>query len=227
MKTRILLPLLACLLCPLFSPLAMADRQYVSDVVFVPVRSGAGNQYRIVHSGIRSGTPLTVIDAPEGVEWIHVRTDGGIEGWIPSQYLTATPTARIQLTRAQAELAKATQRAEALQEQLNELTADHRELSATAERQIKERDQFSEELRELKVLSANAIDLDKRYQALLEQYDMTQTEADTLQAENHRIKSDKTVNQWLFGAGLLILGMVLMLILPALKSNKRQTDWAN
>ncbi len=36
------------------------ETQYVSDMVLVPVRSGAGADYRIVNRGLPSGTALLV-----------------------------------------------------------------------------------------------------------------------------------------------------------------------
>ena len=36
------------------------DTQYISDMVLVPVRSGAGSEFRIVNRGLPSGTALLV-----------------------------------------------------------------------------------------------------------------------------------------------------------------------
>ena len=54
--------LVACSYCAaVATPMAYGqDTRYVSDRVLVPVRSGAGSDFRIVNSGLPSGTALMV-----------------------------------------------------------------------------------------------------------------------------------------------------------------------
>ena len=221
MSKKLIVVLSMLLLCTS----AWAETRYISDVVLVPVRSGAGNQFRIIHSGIRSGTKMTVLEDPGG-DWTKIRTEGGMEGWVRTQYLTSQPTAQLQLNDAQTRLKNATQKAQSLEEQLQTLEAEHDSLNKEASQQAQERDTYAEELQKLKVLSADAVNLNQRYQELLQRHEMIQTEFDAVRAENDRLKSDQTINQWLFGAGLMILGMILMLVLPALKPKKRHSEWA-
>lgn len=210
-----------------FASGAMAQTVYISDVFFVPVRSGAGSQYRIVHQGIRSGTQMTLLGESSDGEWVNIRTDGGLEGWIPTQYLLREQPARMQLTAAQTKLAAATKRAEDLEAELKKLRAEHNSLAQTADSQAKESEQYAEELRKIRALSADSINLNQRYQDLLAKHDLMQTEFDAVRAENDRLKSNKTINQWMFGAGLVVFGMFLMLILPVFMRQKRHSDWVN
>ena len=212
---------------PLLSFAANAQSVYVSDVFYVPVRSGAGTQFRIVHSGIKSGTQVTRLEESEDKEWSLIRTEGGLEGWIPNQYVMTEPTARLQLGAAQAKLTTAMKRISDLEAELKQLRGEHNSLAQSSNDQVKERDQYAEELRKIRALSADAINLNQRYQDLLEKHELMQTEFDTVRAENDRLKSNKTINQWMFGAGLVILGMILMLILPAFARQKRNSDWVN
>ncbi len=210
-----------------FASGAMAQTVYISDVFFVPVRSGAGSQYRIVHQGIRSGTQLTLLGESSDGEWVNIRTEGGLDGWIPTQYLLREQPARMQLTAAQTKLAAATKRAEDLEAELKKLRAEHNSLAQTADSQAKESEQYAEELRKIRALSADSINLNQRYQDLLAKHDLVQTEFDAVRAENDRLKSNKTINQWMFGAGLVVFGMFLMLILPVFMRQKRHSDWVN
>lgn len=217
--------LFAVLAIALVCTSSWAQTRYISDVVLVPVRSGAGNQYRIIHSGIRSGTKMTVLEEDASGDWTKIRTERGMEGWVPTQYLTSTPTAALQIDQAQATLNQALERGQALEQRLTELQAEHETLSQQAARDSTERDTFAEELRELQALSADAVNLNQRYQELLERHELIQTEFDAIKAENDRLKADQTINQWLFGAGLMILGMILMIVLPALRPKKRHSEW--
>jgi SH3 domain protein len=71
------------------------ETQYVSDKVLVPVRSGAGADYRIVNRGLPSGTALLVFAESDDGEWAEIETRGGTRGWIPSQYLQQEPPAAL------------------------------------------------------------------------------------------------------------------------------------
>lgn len=223
---RHLILLFALALPTLCAPLSVsAQTAYVSDTFFVPIRSGAGNQFRIVHSGIRTGTQMTLLEETE--EWSLIRTDGGLEGWIQNQYVSKEPTARLQLGATQARLIQANQKIAELETELKNLRGEHQDLSQSSSDQLKERDEYAEELRKIRALSADAINLNQRYQDLLEKHELVQTEFDTVRAENDRLKANQTINQWLFGAGLVVLGMILMLILPAFVRSKRHSDWVN
>ncbi len=207
--------------------IAVAESRYITDITYVPIRSGPGNEFRILHSGLKSGTKMTLLEAPEDSDWTKVVTEGGIEGWVRSQYLISTPTARLVLIETQSKLQQTEKKLSQLQTELNELQSEHRTLSNLSVKQVKERDQYAEELHKLKTLAADSINLNQRYQELLAKHEMMNTEFDAVQAENDRLKSDKTISQWLFGAGLLITGMILMIILPALRPKKRNSDWAD
>ncbi len=93
--------------------------RYVSDVFYAPLRSGEGNEYRIINKGIRSGTKLAVLEEGGNREWSLVRTPNGEEGWIRSQYLQSEPVAMVKLALVQREIDK-----------LNQLQAENNKLKA-------------------------------------------------------------------------------------------------
>lgn len=37
-----------------------ADIRYISDTQYIPLRTGPGNDYRVIHNGLPSGTRLKV-----------------------------------------------------------------------------------------------------------------------------------------------------------------------
>ena len=78
---------------------AYAEKSYVSDSFFVSIRSGAGNEFRIINSRIRSGTPLTVLENPAG-DWTKVQLPNNTQGWMRKQYIINKPTAKLQLDAA-------------------------------------------------------------------------------------------------------------------------------
>lgn len=214
----------SALLALTLSSFSAAEVGYVSDVFYVPVRSGAGTQYRIVHQGLRTGTQIEVHEAED--DWTRITTDDGVEGWLPSQYVSKQPPARIQLAQAEQRLGRLQQQNKDLAAQLSEVQQTNAELQSQVQQYEQTATEATAELAEVRALSADAISLNQRHRELLEQHQMLQTEMDALRAENDRLASDTTINKWLYGAGLVLFGIFLSIVLPALKPKKRFSDWA-
>lgn len=211
----------------LFSASTLAQETvYIDDTLYVPLRSGASNEYRIINKGLKSGTALTRIETSEDNSWSKVRTQAGVEGWIPNQYISTQETAQRKLDRTAAELARVKKQLEELQQKNTNLEAQNQSISSNASASKTQSEELSQELERIRQISANAIELDKRYRELLEKHEMTQTQRDSLAAENENLKNDKQLSFMFYGAGILILGMVLAIVIPTLKPKKRYSDWA-
>ena len=83
---------------------AQADTVYIRDIIYVPLRGGQSNEYRILHQGIRSGTVLERLEENDETGFSRVITPDGLEGWIQSQYLVTEPIARDRLANLQSQL---------------------------------------------------------------------------------------------------------------------------
>ena len=68
-RATVMLPLLSCCWA---TTIAAQETQYISDMVLVPVRSGAGSQFRIVNRGLPSGTALLVYAQSDDGEWLSL-----------------------------------------------------------------------------------------------------------------------------------------------------------
>ena len=101
-KTITSLLVIALLSIGTSASVAAAEYRWISDVLYVPLRSGKGNQFRIVDSALKTGTRLTVLSEDTEGGWTEVRTDDGREGYIRSQFLLDTPTAAQRLAQANA-----------------------------------------------------------------------------------------------------------------------------
>lgn len=204
---------------------AQDEQQYVTDILHVPLRSGEGNEYRIINKGIRSGTPLTILEAGTSDEWVKVRTPQGVEGWIRSQYLQENETASRVAAKMESQLKRANEENARLQQEVSSLIKQTQTLQQTSDSAQSAEREMAEELQNIKTLSAGAIDLEKRYTELLERQQLLQTQNDVLIAENENIKGDTSVKFMLYGAGLIIIGILTALIVPALTVKKRHSEW--
>ena len=131
----LVLPLVALLLV---SGLAHARTVYIDDTLYAPVRSGQGTQFRILHNGLRSGTAVTLLEQSGDSGYSKIRTSQGIEGWVPTRYLTNQPIARDRLDAANSELEQARNELEELQNRMSEVSGERDQLSSR-EQQLQNR----------------------------------------------------------------------------------------
>src|SRR5690606_11391898 len=78
--------------------------RYILDCISILLRKSTNTYSSIVHSGVISCTPLTVLQIDEKSASSLVRTEDGKEGWIRSNYLSKEPGARNQLKKTLDEL---------------------------------------------------------------------------------------------------------------------------
>lgn len=225
MKKNALLTFLA-VLAALVSTAALSQDRYISDELYVPMRSGMGTQFRITHRGLPSGTKLTLIEEKKEEGWSLVQTTKGDQGWIRNQYLSPEPVAKLKLKSAQREIAQLQQKHTSLQKQAAELEQANAELKTQVSQTQSASSDLDKELSHIKKISAGSIELHAQHQALIEEHQLLQTQADVLKAENERLQTDRTYREWLYGAGILVLGVIVTLILQSMSQRKRYSEWA-
>ncbi len=203
-----------------------ATRNWVRDWLHVPLRSGASPKHRIVHKGLRSGSEVIVLRRDEDSGYALVRTEGGTEGYIPIQYLVDEPIAELKLEQAQALIRKMQANKNPMQSQLTALEEDNTALRKQNEVLTAAKNAASEELERIKKLSANTVAIDHRNQQLLEQNRTLKNQIDELNAENGRLK-DASGHEWFkLGAGAIILGLIMGILLPHFRPRrKQQSGW--
>lgn len=203
---------------------AQARTVWVDDQLYLPVRSGAGTQFRIIENAVPSGTPLEVLEA--GESYTRVRTPKGTEGWVSTQYLSNEPIAADQLRRVSAELESARSELAQIREQLSSVTEERNTLE-NAENTLSSRtEDLQAELRRIKETAANAINLERRNVELREENQRLQNDLEVLTAENERLEASKESDFMLLGAGLVLGGVLLALVIPMLKPTRKTDNWA-
>ena len=203
------------------------ETQYISDMVLVPVRSGAGANYRIVNRGLPSGTALLVLDQSENGEWAEIETRGGTRGWIPTQYLQKDPPAGLLINDLRLELERVRGERDRVVSQLNQSSSEASEADETIIELQSTLDSTQAELTEVKRVSAAALDLDLLNQQLVAELESERSDADLLRLENVRLRERIANNQILDGALAVLLGVILAVVAPRLwPRRKRQDGWS-
>jgi len=207
----------ACALATTFS--AMAATRYVSDELIINFRSGAGNQYRIVDR-LKTGTPVDV-RSTQG-EWSQVQLHDGRTGWVRTQYLQNQPAAQDRLAAVQKDLEDARQRNSELQDTLKSVRSD----LDTARQRVREltgsKDELSQKLDEAR----KGLNLANENKRLKKQVIDLQRQVDDLNNETQRL-SDRNRQDWfLVGAGVIVAGMLLGIILTRIRW-RRRSSWGD
>jgi SH3 domain protein len=121
---------------------ALAEPAWVSGEVRLNLRSGAGNQFRIL-GVLKTGDSLQVLERSE--KWTKVRTAEGEEGWIPGGYLNPQPPPAIRLEELEVEVAtlrdvleSAESEASGLRQRSEDLASNDSDQKAEIERLTKE-----------------------------------------------------------------------------------------
>lgn len=207
----------------IFTSNALAETRYVSDVLQIQLRSGPGTQYRIIKS-LQTGTALTLTDASTENGYVQVSVDGQT-GWVASQFLMSTPSARVQLSKVEQELAQLKANASPTQKRLQSLETDNRRLSKALEEAQQLASETSKELTRVKEVSGKALELDESNARLRLENTNLVNEMDLLRIENTRLTEQNNRDFMLYGAFAVLLGVIIALIVPHLTSKKKHTEW--
>lgn len=199
-------------------PAAAQTTAYVTDELEITLRSGQGNDYRIVGL-LRSGAELEVLE--RGETWTRVRR-GDDEGWVRSVYLQDEPGAVNQLNEAQAEL-------ETLREENRELTEALTAAESSLESVRATRDELDETNQRMQQRLQEAdegLELADENQALRKEVVDLEREVEDLARENDRM-ADRDQQDWfLTGAGVVVGGMLLGILLTRIRW-RRRSSWGD
>ncbi|MFO7786451.1 MAG: TIGR04211 family SH3 domain-containing protein [Halospina sp.] len=218
---RCIVPLLL-----LLASVAQAETQYVDDVIYVPVRSGPGNEYRIVESALRSGTPVEVVEEDVENDYSRVRFGDDEEGYIATRFLSSERIAEDRLQDVQEELAGTEEELSGARSQLEETRSELEQVQQEKESLESELSDTSDELDRIRTISEDAINLEKRNRELREERQELRKEVELLTNENQRLEDSRESSYLLTGGGLVIAGIFIAVIFPLLKPSRKSENWA-
>jgi SH3 domain protein len=130
----------------LIAPLAQAETAWVDDQVRLNLRTGPGNQYRII-SSVETGDSVEVLERGDG--WIQVNA-AGKQGWVPEGYLLSEPPAKVKLARIETELEQLRARAKQTGDDTEKLRGENQQLEARESEQKAELERLTRDNLELR-----------------------------------------------------------------------------
>lgn len=198
--------------------------RYVTDLIYTPIRTGPGGDYRIVNKGLPSGTQITYFGTTEDGVWAEVETRGGTRGYLRAQYLQVEAPRANQVNALENELESAQARVSELTAQLDasmdELTSSNEDMSTAA----RDLEATKQELAEIKRISANAIQLDRLTNELTSKLEDANAQNDLLKLENARLEDRIESREFLYGSLAVLAGIFIALVIPRLTVKRRRND---
>ena len=190
---------------------AQAETRYIVDQAKLPMRAGQSTKHTIVRM-LPSGTAVEVLEQSD-TGYTHIRTRDGKDGWILSRYLMKQQAARDRLRQVEQELSKFNklkQAKQALEQQQLRLKTENKSLRT--------------DLAQIRKTAANAVSVANENKQLRIKATAAEQELDQLRRETSDIRSGAQQRWFMLGAGAILFGIILGLVLPRLQF-RRKDRW--
>ena len=190
------------------STIAHADeKRYVSDELNTWVRSGPGDNYRLVGT-VNAGEEVTLLQTNNDTQYAQVKDSSGRTAWIPLKELSANPSLKTRVPDLENQVKTLTDKLNNIDSTWNQRTADMQKKVAGSDSAINALKDENQKLKNELIVAQKKVN------------------AANLQLDD---KQRTIIMQWfMYGGGVLGAGLILGLVLPHLvPSRKRKDRWMN
>jgi SH3 domain protein len=192
----------------------------VTDQFEITLRTGPSTS-NAIRLSLRSGAELQIIERDEESGYTRVSTEGGTEGWVLTRYLMNEPSAREQLAQLMEQLSSASAEGSSLSTQLNSIRAEYREAEQQIAQLGREKAALESELDEIRRTAANVLAIDRQNDELQEKLTNAEISIDRLNEEVRTLTGQSNRTWFITGALVLFGGVILGLILPRMRWQRR------
>lgn len=201
---------------------ATAETRYVSDRLDIQMRTGKGTKFRILRM-LPSGTALEVLEIDKETGYTRVRAPGGVEGWVLTRVLMKGQAARDRLADAEKRLASLELENRKLSSSFQTLKTEKGSADQELGKFDKENRKLSQELDNIRRTASSSLAIDAENRELKSRIVAYERQVQSLQQENSGLK-DRTARDWfMVGAGVVVLGMIIGLIIPRIRWRKKSS----
>lgn len=207
----------------LMSGIATGQTLYVTDQLVITVRPGPGTQFSVIENLV-SGDAVEVLDTNEEGNYHLVRTPSGVEGWVLNQYLADVPSARDRLVIAEQNVAEAEVRIATLEQTITSLTEELETTSLRLGEAESANSVLTTDLSDIRDASENVLSIRDQNESLRRRLNERDQQVELLTIENSDLNSSATRDWFMIGAGVLLAGIIVGLIVPQLRP-RRRSSW--
>jgi SH3 domain protein len=207
-----------------FSSSAIAETGYITDSLKITMRSGESTTHKVIRM-LPSGTRVTVLERNPDTSYSRVRLADGTTGYVLSRMILDERPARERLAEAEQQLQVLRQEPGKLSSQLAQLQEKHSALTQDFNSLQTENTALKQELNQLRKVAADPVRIAQERDEAVQRNQALADELDILKLKNQRL-TDKTEQNWfLIGAGVIVAGIILGLLLPHLRVKKNRSEW--
>ena len=217
---------IATLFLILLSATALARTAYVTDELKITLRTGESATHRILRM-LSTGTRLTVVSDNPQTGYSKVRLGSGTEGYVLTRQLLNQPVARDRLAAAEAEVASLKAAPGELSSRLAKLTDQHKALQNEHNQLKASKRQVDQEYAALQRTASNSVRIANERNELRKQVASLTREIEDVKQQNRELENKTAQNWFLIGAGVVVGGIILGLILPHLRVRRRKSSWGS
>ena len=179
------------------------EKRYVSDELNTWVRSGPGDNYRLVGT-INAGEEVAVLQTNDSTNYAQVRDGSGRTAWIPLKELSNEPSLRTRVPDLENQVKTLTDKLNNIDTTWNQRTADMQKKVAGSDAVINGLKEENQKLKNELVVAQKKVN------------------AANLQLDD---KQRTIIMQWfMYGGGVLGVGLILGLVLPPLVPSRKRKD---
>ncbi|EIN2097189.1 SH3 domain-containing protein [Salmonella enterica] len=181
------------------------ETRYVSDELNTWVRSGPGDNYRLVGT-VNAGEQVTLLQSD--ANYGQIKDSSGRTAWIPLKELNTTPSLRTRVPDLENQV-------KTLTDKLNNIDTTWNQRTANMQQKVAQSDSVINGLKEENQKLKNELIVAQK-----------KVSAANLQLDD---KQRTIIMQWfMYGGGVLGIGLLLGLVLPhMIPSRKRKDRWMN
>lgn len=198
---------------------ALAQTRYVKDELRIMLRTGAGNDFRILDSLV-TGNAVELLEI-QG-DWARVRTRAGDEGWVPTQYLQDEPVAAQQLARVTDQLEQVRAQNQQLRQQLENTQRQLEEARNSVATLTGQRQRLSQQVEQ----AQEGLNLAEENKNLKKQVIDLRRRIEELSNETQRLTDRNRQDWFMVGAGVLFAGMLVGIVMTRVRW-RRRSGWSD
>ncbi|MFT6407328.1 MAG: SH3 domain protein [Arenicella sp.] len=222
MKKLKLATLIIIAVSTLFTCAAIAQTRYVTDDFKVMLRTGPSVQNKIVDS-LSSGTRLEVLREDAGNGHSQVQTSSGKIGYVLTRFLSVNRSARSRVESLEGQLKQLRSKPGELQTLLASSQEENVELITQNTQLTNDYKAASEELAQIKMVSADAVNLSIRSAKLETEVQQLLLQLDDIRIQNEVLKDQSAKRWFVLGVGAILVGLLLGWILSIARRPRRQS----
>ncbi|MFS2221124.1 TIGR04211 family SH3 domain-containing protein [Pantoea sp. B65] len=183
------------------------EKRYISDELSTWVRSGPGDDYRLIGS-VNAGEEVTLLQTNDNTKYGQIRDANGRTTWIPLAQLSAQPSLRTRVPELEKQVKDLTDKLANIDSSWNQRTADMQKKVTGSDSVINGLKDENQKLKNQLVVAQKKVN------------------AANVQLDD---KQRTIIMQWfMYGGGVAGVGLLLGLLLPHMIPRRKKSDrWMN